>query len=281
MGGHQGKGLIGQRASLLLLSAILSVSTAILPQASADDTSVSHEQTRNQKDDVDTTSSTASHVRTMKSKSRLPVWAYNPPPAGLDHNLHQDIFAQVLRLEHTPPPVNDPSELANEISNDDEDDYDDDDDNDDDDQHNPHMTDPNHQPVPTKWLMLGYSRVVDIPTSPTSVTMGSAGQGHCWSSSPPAALLDSAVKTTGAPCDTLRTSQTDWMQKPSAQVLGDLIIFLTFVIITQSVIHLWRGYCRVRAAIAGRGELTLEGDEKQFRACNEDIESRSESRLLN
>ncbi|KAF7512290.1 hypothetical protein GJ744_001858 [Endocarpon pusillum] len=277
MGGHQGKSLIGQRASLLPLSAILSVSTAILPQASADDSSIFHEQTRNQKDDVDITSNTASHFRTVKSKSRLPGWAYNPPPAGLDHNLHHDRFAQVLRLEHTPPPVNDPSELANEISNDD--DYDDDDG--DGDEHNPHMTDPNYQPVPTKWLMLGYSRVVDIPTSPTSETMGSAGQGHCWSSSPPAMPLDSVVKTTVTPCDTLRTSQTDWMQKPSAQFLGALTIFLIFVIITQSVIHLWQWYCRVRAATAGRGELTLEGDEKQFRACTEDIESRSESPLLN
>lgn len=261
--------MIGQRSNLLLLSAILSVSTAILPHASADDSLVSHEQTSNQGDRGGTTSSTTFHFRTLKSISRLPNWAHTPPRAELNRNLYHNEFAQVLRLEHTSPPVNDPSELANEIFSDD--------DSDDDELPSQHLADLNHQPVPTKWLMLGYSRVVDIPTSPTSDTTASVCQGHNWSNSPQTTPSDSTAKTTVTPCDTHRTSQTDWMQKIPAQVFGPLTLFLIFVIITHSVIYLWRGSCRIRAKMAGRSELAVEDHEKQFHAGTADIESRAES----
>lgn len=264
MRGHRRENLIGQRSNSLVLWTIVSALTANVPQASADASLPSQEEILLQEDPVAVISRPRTHFRRSKSESRPPNWAYDPPLARLERNLYHDKFAQLLKIQHTPPAAIVPTERPSEIVNDDDEDR-------------PRSTDPNYQPVPTKWLMLGYSRVNDIPTSPPTETITRGCRRHARSSSPASNPPDSSVMNIIAPCKTARGSQTDWMQKPQAQAIGALTLFLIAVFIMESVIYLWRGYCRGRATAARRGRLALEGDEKQLRAFAEDTRSKAEA----
>jgi hypothetical protein len=221
--------------------------------------------------------------RPFKSKSRLPIWVYYPPPPCLERNLYNDKFAQFLKIQHTPPVANVPIERPSGISRggggDDDDDEDSDDDSEDDDEDSkdsPPSADPNYQPVPTKWLMLGYSRVADIPTSLPTATMTRGCQRPTWYSSCARDLPVSSTKNMIAPCKAVG-DQTDWMQAPQAQALGVITLFLIAIFLIHSILYLARACFRGRAKRVPSGRLALQGDEKQLRALAEDTESRIET----
>ena len=250
---HHEKGLTGQRSSLLVLLAILKASAAIPPQASADKSLSLQGEALVQQDPIAVDS--RSHSRfPQKSTSRLPTWSDYLTPAEHDRNLHYDRFAQHLKIQHTPPPSNILSEPPIGTIDDDNQDS----------EHKSYYTELNHHPVPTKWLMLGYSRVADIPTSLPPRTMSQGHRGHHWFCSATTTLLDPSMKGTMTPFEAAPERQGDWMQKPQAQLAGALTLFLILVFLIQCFMYLWRRCCQ-----SGKGKLALEGDEKQLRAFAE------------
>jgi hypothetical protein len=216
--------------------------------------------------------------RPFKSESRLPIWAYHPPPARLEDNLFHDKFAQFLKIQHTPPAATVPVERPSQTSrgdDDDDDSDDDDDDYDDDRKAGPLSSDPNYQPVPTKWLMLGYSRVADIPTSLPTETVTRGCQSHTLSSSRVQNPSVSSMKNKIASCEAVG-QQKEWIQEPQVQVMGIITLFLVAIFIMHSSLYLARACSRRRAKTVPKGDLALEGDEKQIRALAEDTISRIE-----
>jgi hypothetical protein len=214
-----------------------------------------------------------------KSRSRLPIWAYHPPPARLERNPCHDRFAQLLKIQHTPPAATVPVEhLSNTNHGDDDDDDSDDDDDDYDDDSNagPPSSDPNHQPVPTKWLMLGYSRVADIPASLPTETMTRGCQRYPWPSSRARNPTVSSEKNMIPSCEAVR-QRTDWMQEPHAQVIGVITLFLIAMFLIQGMSYLARRCFRGRSKTVPKGGLALQGDEKQIRALAEATIPRIES----
>lgn len=250
---------MGQRKNLLVLSAIVSGSAAILPLTAAEDSLPSQRKASHQQDLVGMASPAHTHLRYSKSKPKLPGWAHDPLLAGLDRNLHSDRFAQLLNIKHTPPQATLSNERPSEIIEDE----------DDDDEVRPHSTGPHHQPVPTKWLMLGYSRVVDIPTSTPAETRARGYQAHGRVRNPADTLTDLSTEGLGAHWATAQPSQRDRMQSQQVQVLGALTVFVMVVLIIEGLRYLWRVFTRRRMTVDRRSQVALEGDEKQLRAIAE------------
>ncbi len=268
MGRHyRRRRLIEQRSNLLVLSAIVSASNAIVPPVSADDSLPSQGKASLQLEPVALTSETRSQFPPSKSKSRLLTWAYDPPPAGLDRNLQYDRFAQHLGIRHKPPPAYLPAERPTEIIDDD----------DEDDQPGPQNTDPNYQPVPTRWLMRGYSRVAGIPASLPTDTMTRGYRQRDGAKSPAATPSDLFDNDMISPCTVAQGSQMDWMLSPHAQILGSLTLFFLIVMMMESVRYVWRACGRRSSIVDERGRLALHGDEKQLRAFAEDMGSKPEA----
>ena len=214
----------------------------------------------------------------FKSKSRLPISTHNPPPACLERNLYHDKFALLLKIQHTPPAATVPVERPSKTSrgDDDDDDSDDDDDDndfDDDSKARPPSSDPNYQPVPTKWLMLGYSRVADIPTSLPTETIRRACQRHPSSSSQARNPTVSSEKDMIGSCEAVG-QQTDWMQEPQAQAIGVITVFLIAIFLMHGISYLAHRCFRGKAKTVPKGRLALRGDEKQIRALVENTISR-------
>lgn len=255
------RSLEGQRSDLLVLSAVILASSAIHHQVSAVDTLHPSGDASLQQDPVASIPRTHPHLRQAKTKARLPIWAYDPPPASLDRNLHQDRFAQSLKIQHTPPdshvPIERPSEVIDEDDGDEE--------------HNPCAIDPNYRPVPTKWLMLGYSRVADIPEIAPTQRMTPEYLDHDSIKLSAATPLDLSTKDMTTSCATARGSNTEWLQSPRFQLLGAVTLFLMVVFVVESARYLLRLYDRKKALVHGRGELGLKGEEKQLRAYAENI----------
>jgi hypothetical protein len=254
------------RSNLLLLSAVVSTSAAILPQVSAGGSLPASEEDVHRPEADARNAVDRPHIRHPEMGRRLPVWAYDPSPGGIGRNLHFDRFAQSLDIQHKRPNADSPAGPPTETIDDDDGDND----------HNIFATDPNYQPVPTKWLLLGYSRVADIPTSPPILTMTRGYRGHDWSQSTSGTPSDSSEIGWSAPCQTRSQNQVDWMESPRAQILGAVALFLMIVIVMEGTRYLWRSCCR-RSTTGRRGRLALQGDEKQLRAFAEDAWSRPEA----
>jgi hypothetical protein len=256
------RSVVWQCSSLSALSAVVLVSIVMPPPVSAD----SLQQTR-----LATEPTSHSQAGHATSNPQLPLWACPPPSADLDRNLHHDRLAQFWHIQHSPPPAYLPSECTSDVTDDIEEDD------------TPHYrtANPSHRPVPTNWLMLGYSRLIDIPTSPPTRTMTRGNREHDWVDTRATSFSDASIREITASCATARGKQLDWMQNAGAQIMGALTLFLMLVLITEGARSLWRNCICRRSIKDGRGMLTLEGDEKQLRAFASDAESRHEDALTN
>jgi hypothetical protein len=258
MSTHPLEHLMDQKLNLLLLSAIISASSAS-PHEPLDGPGPSSEGFSSRQRPIKTESESYSQGRHSKSESTPSSWAQNPPAAGLDRSLCQHSFAQYLNVQHTPPPAYLRSEASSDFIEDEEGD----------DEQWPRPVDPNYQPVPTKWLMLGYTRVADIPTSTPIQTMTRRCREHDSSKAPAAIPSDSSARCTTELRAVDPSSQRDWNQDLRSHVLGALSIFLIIVFIVEICKHICRACCWRRSNIEERGRLALEGDEKQLRAFSE------------
>jgi hypothetical protein len=249
--------MMRQGSNLLVLSVLVSTSTAIAPQVPAGGLSHPAEPPSTQRTSSTTYSKDNFRPRLSRSKrqARLPRWESDPLVASLDPNLYHEKSAQFLTTQHTPPAAYLPSQSQSEAIGET-----------DDDEHTPRPADPNDRPVPTKWLMLGYSRVADIPTS---LPTGTGYHLESSSSGPTVANYPAHQKPSG--------TQRDWMQGFNAQFMGVLTLFLILVLVMEGFGYLWRTSWRRKAVDGGRGELALCGDEKQLRAFGGDDELRSEA----
>ena len=254
--------MIWQSSNLLVLAALISASTTILPEAAANGLPNSPEILSIQQTTQAQTPKDSFHPRRSRSESpsKLPPWASNHTPASLDRNLH-DKFAQVLMIHNTPPATplaaTSPSEPINDV--------------DDDDGEAP-RTDQSHRPVPTKMLMLRYSKLADVPIPSATGTRGHLAR-H---SSTPSVPDHSDIPTWDAMADCSMTqgSQRDWMQRTEVQFIGVLTVFVSLALLVEGFSYLWRTCCRRRALPGGRHGVALHGDEKPLRALRGDIESR-------
>jgi hypothetical protein len=247
MVGHKWKATGGQQSNVLLLSAIVAASPGIVSGVNADHTHKPSPQSY-------TTPSTPDSSRHPKSKSRLPAWAYDRSPAGLDRNLHQDKFAQLLGIEHVPPKASLPNGRESEIIDDD-----------DDERGKTQPTDVEYQPISTEWLLRGYSRPADQPTGlatkyPKWRCRVKYWNDHCTMYRPE--FEDQGLIK---PCDTMR-GEADWMLRPEVQVLGALTLFLMIVMIMEGVRYTWHTCGHRTSTRSSKGQVALEGDEKQLRA---------------
>lgn len=197
--------------------------------------------------------------RHAKSRSRLPIWAYNAPPPHLDRNLHDNKLAQPLKIASVPSVAILPTKDAREISNDDDDD-------DDDDEPGVSGIDPNDQPVPTRWLMLGYSRVADIPTPLPTKSMTRRWQEHGWSMSPASYPSKTSTHYTTEPGVAGVGKQSDFTQSSGFQVMAVLSLFVMMVLIIEGARYAWGLYLQSKTTKNRDGSPVLLGNEKQLRA---------------
>lgn len=186
------------------------------------------------------------NIHSRRSKSESPS---HPQPADLDRNLilHHDnpapdsLSEDTLQLAHLAAAT--PTKAIPDH---------------DDDPDVPPRTDQDDRPVPTIWLMRGYSRLADIPTS------SATGTGtHARHTS----TLDAIEH-----CPTSGESPRDWMQRTEFQLVGASAVFFMLVVLVECLGYLWRTACR-RARRGKRDGVALPGREKQLRAFCEEVES--------
>ena len=247
--------MIWRRSDLLVLSVLVPVLTVNVPPVLADGLSSSTRPGASWAQRIPGNVNPEEDSHHHLSRSGIRPWlapsASDPSPASFRCSIHHSKSAQLVKEKHTQPAGHVPSQTFSETMDDT-----------DGDEPGPAPTDPNSRPVPTKWLMLGYSRAEDIPTSLPSAT-GQHQDDH--NSRPPTAIF-SDHRT--------RQSQRDWMQGFNAQVVGALILFPILVVILEGLRYLWRTSCRTKDVARVMGEVALHGDEKQLRAFSGDIESR-------
>lgn len=260
VGSHHRRNMMRRRPDVLVLSVLISSSTINIRPVVADGWSIPTQTgpfwAQRTPATVDPEEDSHSH----RSRSRIRPWyassTFDPSPTSSGCSFHHSKPTQSVGEQSTKPAVLFSAQALSKtidgvVADDDEDD-----------EHEPVLTDPNSRPVPTKWLMLGYSRVADIPTS-LPVATGQRQDYH-----------HSRFSSANSLNHQIPGSQRDWMQDSKPQFVGGLILFVILVLIMEGLWYLWRNCCQRKDMVSDRGKVALYGDEKQLRAFRGDIESR-------
>lgn len=209
----------------------------------------------------------SAHSRHHESTSTLPPWAYDHRPAGINLNLHLDRFAKHLKIDHTAPPTRFPAKHQGELINDGEEEQEEDEDDftrsflD-----PPHPSELHRPSLRTDGTTVSDSLTADIASAPSP---NSHSPGHRAHYSTPASvghLSDPWTREMRALCARRGGGQADWLQRPGAQAMGALSVFLTIALIIEAVSYMWRTWSRKRTSCLRSGRVALKGDEKQLRA---------------